>query len=90
MLKIEHHVEIPPAKFCSARPGSVGLDCRVRQHCCRPSPRADSVVTNAAPEPHSDGVAYLLMLFCICLSMVLLCRGSNRSPDVRLKSLEEE
>ncbi len=51
---------------------------------------ADHAVTNAAPEPHNDGIAYLLVLFCVALSIIILVRGSNRSPDVRLKDLEEE
>lgn len=41
-------------------------------------------------EPRNDGVGYLLVLFCVALSVIILCRGSNRSPEVRLKDMEEE
>lgn len=49
---------------------------------------ADSVQTVA--EPRTDGVGYLLVLFCVALSIIILARSSNRSPEVRLKELEEE
>lgn len=42
------------------------------------------------PEPRSDGVGYLLVLFCVALSVIILCRTSNRNPEARLEKLEED
>jgi formate/nitrite transporter FocA (FNT family) len=46
--------------------------------------------TTPVPPGHSDTMGWLLIIFCIALSMTVLCRGSNRSADVRLKNMEEE
>jgi hypothetical protein len=60
---------------------------------CLLSPAVALAQRGGPPPPtegHNDGLGYLLVLFCVALSMIILVRSSNRSPDVRLKELEEE
>jgi hypothetical protein len=47
----------------------------------------------AAPAPtgplHSDAMPYLLIVFCLALGLIVVCRSANRSPEIRLEDLDE-
>ena len=38
---------------------------------------------------HSDAMPYLLILFCLALGLIVVCRSANRSPEIRLEDLDE-
>jgi hypothetical protein len=51
---------------------------------------ADHAVLTPNAPGHSDGVAYLLVLFCVALAVIILVRSSNRTAEVRLHELDEQ
>jgi hypothetical protein len=40
--------------------------------------------------PHSDTLPSMLLVLCLALAMVLLCRSSGRSSESKLEKLDEE
>ena len=38
---------------------------------------------------HSDAMPYLLIVFCLALGLIVVCRSANRSPEIRLEDLDE-
>jgi hypothetical protein len=41
------------------------------------------------PNVHGDTIPYLLVLLCVALAFILLCRSSSRSKEIRLEDLDE-
>jgi hypothetical protein len=39
---------------------------------------------------HSDVVAYMLVIFCVALGMIILCRSAGRTTEVRLDDIDDE
>jgi len=48
------------------------------------------VVAQIFTAPHDPVVPYVIVVLCVALGMIVLCRSANRSSDVRLDDLEEE
>jgi hypothetical protein len=46
--------------------------------------------TQTGPKVHSDALPYLLIVLCLALALILLCRSSSRSKDLRLDDLNED
>jgi len=40
--------------------------------------------------PHDPVVPYVIVVLCVALGMIVLCRSANRSSDVKLDDLDEE
>jgi hypothetical protein len=40
--------------------------------------------------PHDPVVPYVIVVLCVALGMVVLCRSANRSSDVKLDDLDQE
>ena len=40
--------------------------------------------------PHSDTLPALLLVLCLALPLVLLCRSSGRSAESKLEKLDED
>jgi hypothetical protein len=40
--------------------------------------------------PHDPVVPYVIVVLCVALGMIVLCRSANRSTDVKLENLDEE
>jgi hypothetical protein len=58
-------------------------------HLVQPSAaRAADIPTG--PRVHSDALPYLLVVLCLALALILLCRSSSRSKDLRLEELDED
>jgi hypothetical protein len=45
---------------------------------------------DTGPTVHGDTIPYLLVLLCLALGFILLCRSSSRSKEVRLDELDED
>jgi hypothetical protein len=41
------------------------------------------------PNVHGDTIPYLLVLLCVALAFILLCRSSSRSKEIRLEDLDD-
>jgi hypothetical protein len=39
---------------------------------------------------HSDVMAYVLIVFCVALGMIILLRSAGRTSEVRLEDLDDE
>jgi hypothetical protein len=55
---------------------------------------AQSPLTPLAPlmaqgVPHADTVPYVIVVFCLILGFIIVCRTANRSAESRLDDLEE-
>ncbi len=46
--------------------------------------------TSGQTGPHGDTLPALLLVLCLALGMVLLCRSSGRSSESKLERLDEE
>lgn len=46
--------------------------------------------TPTGPKVHSDAIPYLLIVLCLALALILLCRSSSRSKDLRLDDLDDD
>ena len=55
------------------------------------SPTAAWAATQPPAGPgHSDVMAYMLIVFCVALGMIIVCRSAGRTAEVRLEELDEE
>jgi hypothetical protein len=43
-----------------------------------------------AAQGHSDVMAYMLIVFCVALGMIILLRSAGRTSEVRLEDLDDE
>ena len=48
------------------------------------------VLAQIVTAPHDPVVPYVIVVLCIALGMIVLCRSANRSTDVKLEDLDEE
>jgi hypothetical protein len=46
--------------------------------------------TSGIQGPHGDTLPALLLVLCLALALVLLCRSSGRSTESKLEKLDEE
>jgi hypothetical protein len=53
-------------------------------------PRAAWAQAQPPAQGHSDVMAYMLLVFCIALGMIMVCRSAGRTSEVRLEELDEE
>ncbi len=51
---------------------------------------ADTPIPGAKPVGHADVLPGVLVFFGVVLGLILVCRSSNRSPDMKLEELEDE
>jgi len=54
------------------------------------SPNAAWAQAQPPAQGHSDVMAYMLIVFCVALGMIILCRSAGRTTEVRLEDLDEE
>ena len=54
------------------------------------APAMESLVLAQIAGPHDPVVPYVIVVLCVALGMIVLCRSANRSTDVKLDDLEEE
>jgi hypothetical protein len=54
------------------------------------APAMASLVLAQIGGPHDPVVPYVVVVLCVALGMIVLCRSANRSSDVKLDDLEEE
>ena len=48
------------------------------------------VLAQIVTGPHDLVVPYVVVVLCVALGMIVLCRSANRSSDVKLDDLDEE
>jgi hypothetical protein len=46
--------------------------------------------TQPAAPTHNHTLPYLLVMLCLALALILLCRSASRSKDLRLEELDED
>ena len=39
---------------------------------------------------HDAVIPYVVVVLCVALGLIVVCRSANRSPEVKLEDLEEE
>ncbi len=54
------------------------------------TPQAAWAQAQPAAQGHSDVMAYMLIVFCVALGMIILLRSAGRSAEVRLEDLDDE
>ena len=54
------------------------------------SPNAAWAQAQPPAQGHSDVMAYMLIVFCVALGMIILRRSAGRTTEVRLEDLDEE
>ncbi|MCC7086692.1 MAG: hypothetical protein IT427_16960 [Pirellulales bacterium] len=51
---------------------------------------AQAAYQTQGPAVHGDTIPYLLVILCLALAFILLCRSSSRSKEVRLDDYDED
>jgi hypothetical protein len=54
------------------------------------APQAAWAQAQPPAQGHSDVMAYMLIVFCVALGMIILLRSAGRTSEVRLEDLDDE
>jgi len=54
------------------------------------SAHAGLLLAQVVSTQHDVVIPYVVVVLCVALGLVVVCRSANRNPEVKLEDLEEE